>query len=957
MATAKKSTSANKTTKKKVAKKATKKKVTQKKVAKKKVAKKVTETKAAKEKTTKKKVAKKTVTKKKTSSKNKPGSGDGRQLVIVESPAKAKTINKYLGDDFVVHASVGHIRDLPAKSPKGVKQPVPGVDLDNGFVPTYEVLPRKAKTVNELKRLAKNAREIWFATDLDREGEAIAWHLAQELGVEPTQAKRVVFNAITKSEVQRAFSEPHEIDVGKVNAQQARRILDRIVGYQVSPLLWKKVARGLSAGRVQSVAVRLIVEREREIEAFVPDEYWKVTAHLALDPKTAPKLAKAWTKLLATRDEKNKPPTLKVRNAWLAEHKGLKTELVSIDGERFDLGCKADSPRDLSKEIKKVAEAVGLTGVTVDSTPDPDGKGPAAVKRAVVGTLDPKVLYAITSIETRRTTSRPPGPFITSSLQIAAANQLGFTAQRTMRAAQQLYEGIEVPGEGQVGLITYMRTDSTNLSPEAIADARTYVQGLGAEYLPDKPNTWSSSNKDAQEAHEAIRPTSAARTPKELESALTPDQHRLYDLIWRRFVGGQMVPAKWDATAMLFERSDKKTGATLKATGRVLAFDGFYKVVGIPTATDEQTLPDLAEGDTAAPFSIDPDQKFTSPPPRYTEASLVKTLEAEGIGRPSTYASIISVIQDRRYVENLDRRFYATDLGEVVTDKLVEAFPSLMSVGYTREMENELDLIEEDEADWQEMLSRFHGPFTEALEVAHESMTHAKAETQPAIYKCPKCGSQTLYRFGRNGRFLSCSTYPDCDYSAPIDRAGRPLLPERVDIAVPEDGSQMELRNGRFGPFLTSINYPESTFVLNLDKKGGVKYPSIPPVETALECPKCEAPLNLRRGKRGPWLGCSKFPKCRGREGWNTLDDDTKGALEKELTKHEKANPLPKICRFSNGEEIPEGTAVAELVVPGGVAELEVHPDVKTDGDVGIKASKRPLPPRPDRKESSAAPA
>jgi DNA topoisomerase-1 len=960
MATAKKSTSAKKTTKKKVAKKATKKKVTKKKVAnKKKVAKKTTKKKVAKKKTTKK-VAKKKVTKKKTTSKkkaSKAGSGDGRQLVIVESPAKAKTINKYLGDDFVVHASVGHIRDLPAKSPKGVKQPVPGVDLENGFVPTYEVLPGKAKTVNELKRLAKNAREIWFATDLDREGEAIAWHLAQELGVEPTQAKRVVFNAITKTEVQRAFSEPHEIDVAKVNAQQARRILDRIVGYQASPLLWKKVARGLSAGRVQSVAVRLIVEREREIEAFVPDEYWKVTAHLALDPKTSPKLAKAWTKLLATRDEKNKPPTLKARNAWLAEHKGLKTELVSIDGKKFDLGCKADAPRDLSKDIKKIAEAVGLTGVDVQSTPDPEGKGPAAVKRAVVGTLDPKALYAIKSIETRRTTSRPPGPFITSSLQIAAANQLGFTAQRTMRAAQQLYEGIEVPGEGQVGLITYMRTDSTNLSPEAIADARSYVEGLGPEYLPDKPNTWTSSNKDAQEAHEAIRPTSAARTPKELESALTPDQYRLYDLIWRRFVGGQMVPAKWDATAILFERSDKKTGATLKATGRVLAFDGFYKVVGIPTASDEQTLPDLAEGDTAAPFSIDPDQKFTSPPPRYTEASLVKTLEAEGIGRPSTYASIISVIQDRRYVENLDRRFYATDLGEVVTDKLIEAFPSLMSVGYTRSMENELDLIEEDEADWQEMLSRFHGPFTEALEVAHESMTHAKAETQPAIYKCPKCGSQTLYRFGRNGRFLSCSTYPDCDYSAPIDRAGRPLLPERVDIAVPEDGSQMELRNGRFGPFLTSINYPESTFVLNLDKKGGVKYPSIPPVETDLECPKCDAPLNLRRGKRGPWLGCSRFPKCRGRLGWNTLDDDTKDDLEKQLAKHEKAHPLPKICRFSNGEEIPEGTPVAELVVPGGVAELEVHPDVQTDGDVGIKASKRPLPPRPDRKESSAAPA
>ncbi len=966
MATAKKSSSASKTSKKAGAAKTSSSK---KKAAKKKAAKKTTKKAAKKtakkavaekttEKTTGKKAAKKTTKKKATAKTPKAAaSASGRQLVIVESPAKAKTINKYLGSDFVVHASVGHIRDLPAKSPKGMKQPVPGVDLDNRFSPTYEVLPGKAKTVNELKRLAKTASQIWFATDLDREGEAIAWHLAQELGVDPGQAKRVVFNAITKAEVQRAFAEPHEIDVAKVNAQQARRILDRIVGYQASPLLWKKVARGLSAGRVQSVAVRIIVEREREIEAFVPDEYWKVTAHLALDPSEAPELAQTWQQLLDERDEKNKPPTLKVRNAWLAEHKGLKTELVSVGGEKFDVGCKADAPVDLSEKIAEVARAVGLTDVTVEGTPDPDGKGPAAVKRVVIGTLDPQARYAISSIETRRTTSRPPGPFITSSLQIAAANQLGFTAQRTMRAAQQLYEGIEVPGdEGQVGLITYMRTDSTHLSPEAIAEARTFVGEFGPEYLPEKPNTWSSSNKDAQEAHEAIRPTSAARRPQDLEASLSPDQFRLYDLIWRRFVAGQMVPAKWDATAVLFERADTQTGATLKATGRVLAFDGFYKVAGVPTASDEQTLPDLAEGDIAAPFAINPDQKFSSPPPRYSEASLVKTLEAEGIGRPSTYASIISVIQDRRYVEQLERRFYATDLGEVVTDKLVEAFPSLMSVGYTRSMEDELDRIEDDEGDWQEMLERFHGPFTEALEVAHESMTHAKAETQPAIYKCPECGSQTLYRFGRNGRFLSCSAYPDCSYSAPIDRVGRPLLPERVDVAVPEDGSQMELRNGRFGPFLASINYPESTFVLNLDKKGGVKYPSIPPIETDLECPKCEAPMNLRRGKRGPWLGCSRFPKCRGRLGWNTLEDDKKETLEKQLEAHEEANPLPKITRFTDKTEvIPEGMPVAELVVVGGVAELEVHPDVEVDGDVGLKAAKRPLPPRPD--SESAAPA
>lgn len=853
--------------------------------------------------------------------------GRGRQLVIVESPAKAKTINKYLGDEFVVQASIGHIRDLPEKSPKGVKQPVPGVDIEHDFRPTYQVLRGKEKHVAELKRLAKLAPKVWFATDLDREGEAIAWHLAQELSIDPSAAKRVVFNAITKTEVQRAFANPHPINVDKVNAQQARRILDRIVGYQASPLLWKKVARGLSAGRVQSVAVRLVVEREREIHAFVPDEYWRVNAHLALDVKKAAGLMTAWETLLAQTDERGKGPTVKSRNAWLAEEGGLKTELVELDGQKFDLGCGAQQPADLSAEVKRVAEAVGLVSVQIETTENPEGKGPARFQRTVSGKLDGAVRYRVKSIETKRSSSRPPAPFITSSLQIAAANQLGFSAQRTMRTAQQLYEGVEVPGEGQVGLITYMRTDSTNLAPEALEDARRYIGKLGPAYLPADANRWVSSNKDAQEAHEAIRPTSVDRSPEALGSALTADQFKLYDLIWRRFVGGQMTPAQWDATTVLFERHDKATGAVLKATGRVLAFDGFYRVAGVPTASDEQTLPELRQGQGLAPFAIDCEQKFTSPPPRYTEASLVKTLEAEGIGRPSTYASIISVIQDRKYVEQLERRFYATDLGEVVTDKLTEAFPELMDVGYTRQMETELDKIEDQAADWVTMLREFYAPFAEALEAAQGSMTHAKAETQTAAYKCPKCGSQTSYRFGRNGRFLSCSAYPECDYSAPIDRDGRPLLPERVDVACPEDGSAMELRNGRFGPFLASVNYPATTYVLNLDKKGGIKYPSVPPVETELPCPKCDAPLNLRRGKRGPWLGCSTFPKCRGRQAWTSLEEPTRTALEAELEAHEKENPVPQIKRLSNGEIIPEGLPVVALVIAGGVAELEAHPD------------------------------
>ncbi|MCA9649041.1 MAG: type I DNA topoisomerase [Myxococcales bacterium] len=917
-ATAKKATSSKKAAAKKATSSASSKKAASKKTAAKKT--------AAKKTAAKKTAAKKTTTSTKVVGKSASApSGSGRQLVIVESPAKAKTINKYLGSDFIVHASVGHIRDLPKKAPKGVKQPVPGVDLDNDFKPTYAVLSGKAKNVAELKRLAKQASDVWFATDLDREGEAIAWHLAQELGIDPTSAKRVVFNAITKTEVQRAFSNPHPIDTAKVNAQQARRILDRIVGYQASPLLWKKVARGLSAGRVQSVAVRLVVEREREIRAFVPDETWKVSAQLALDVKKAPALTKAWRALLGELDDKGKGPTLKRRNAWLADNGSLMAELVEVGGERFNLGCKADAPRDLSKEITKVAEAVGLSKVQVTSVEDPEGRGPARFRRTLTGVVDTAARYAVKSIETRRTTSRPSAPFITSSLQIAAANRLGFSAQRTMRTAQALYEGVNVPGEGQVGLITYMRTDSTNIAPEAIDQARQHIAALGSQYLPAKPNVYSSTNKDAQEAHEAIRPTAVERDPASLAAALTPDQYKLYDLIWRRFVASQMVPAQWDATSVLFERRDRPTGAVLKATGRVLAFDGFYRVAGVPTASDEQTLPSLREGQPAAPFGIDAEQRFSSPPPRYTEASLVKTLESEGIGRPSTYASIIGVIQDRKYVEQLDRRFYATDLGEVVTDKLQEAFPELMDVGYTRAMEAQLDKIEEQSADWIAMLHEFYGPFAEALESAHDMLTHAKAETQPAIYKCPKCGSRTEYRFGRNGRFLSCSAYPECDYSAPIDRKGRPLLPELVDVTCPEDGSKMELRNGRFGPFLASVDYPKTTYVINLDKKMGIKYPVPPPLLTDIECPKCnQGPLNLRRGKRGPWLGCSRFPKCRGRMAWSSLDEDQRTVLEAELVAHERANPVPIITHL-DGTVIPEGTPVASLVIPGGVAELELH--------------------------------
>ena len=857
----------------------------------------------------------------------------GKHLVIVESPAKAKTINRYLGPDFVVQASVGHVRDLPTRAPKGSKQPVPGVDLENHFQPTYEVMPDKKKVVTELKRAAKEAADVWFATDLDREGEAIAWHLAQELGISPDQAKRVIFDAITKTEIQKAFANPRAINEDMVNAQQARRILDRIVGYQVSPLLWKKVARGLSAGRVQSVAVRLIVEREREIAAFIPDEIWKVTGRFALDESAAANLADLWPTFLAQRDEKGNPPLIKAQNAWMADHKAIKAELVELAGEKFDLGCKSTDERDCVADVMKVADAVGLIHVRSTSTQNPEGKGPARTLRTVDGRVAPTTRYRVKSIETKRTSTRPPGPFITSTMQMAAASFLGFGASRTMRTAQSLYEGVNVPGEGLVGLITYMRTDSTHLSADALDQVRGFIgKKYGNNYLPEKPNFFGSTNKAAQEAHEAIRPTEVSRHPSELEKSLTPDQFKLYRLIWNRFVACQMVPAQWDSTAVLLERADKPTGAIFRTTGRVLVFDGFYRATGVPTSSDEQTLPELRENQPLTPFAIEPQQTFTSPPPRYSEASLIKTLEAEGIGRPSTYASIIKVIQDRGYVEQVDRRFFATATGEVVTDKLIEGFPQLMDVGYTREMEGELDKIAYHDKDWIKMLNEFYGPFAKALGEAHETMKHAKAETRPAPYACPVCQSRTAYRFGKNGMFLSCASYPDCVYAAPINREGRPLLPEKVNVACPEDGSPMVLRTGRFGKFLASVNYPEIKCVVNLDKNGKIKYPSPPALLTDIACEKCGSPLNLRRGKRGPWLGCSTFPKCKGRFAWTKLEEAKQQELEAALEKHEQVNPQV-VVKTLGGDVIPEGTPISDLTLPGGVQELAIHPDAEVQRD------------------------
>jgi DNA topoisomerase-1 len=617
----------------------------------------------------------------------------------------------------------------------------------------------------------------------------------------------------------------------------------------------------------------------------------------------------------------------------LGDHKSIKAELVDVGGEKFDgrspASTKEGNGDSLAKWATDIAVAAGLTNIRPTLTEDPKGKGPARFVRTMTGAADPSTPYAIRSIETKRTTTRPPPPFITSTLQQAASSRLGFGAQRTMRAAQQLYEGVDIPGEGPVGLITYMRTDSTHLAGDALEMARSYIKRThGDKYLPEKPNFFSSSNKAAQEAHEAIRPTNADLTPSRVKNALTPDQFRLYQIIWERFVACQMMPAQWDSTSILITGGkDPKRPITFKASGRVLVFDGFYRVSGVPTASDEQTLPPLKEQQKLNPFAIDPVQKFTSPPPRYSEASLIKKLEEEGIGRPSTYASIIGVIQDRKYVEQLERRFYSTDLGEVVTDKLIEAFPQILDVGYTREMEAELDKVEEDHLDWIKMLHRFYGPFKKDLEHAMENLSHAKAEATPAPaeYKCAVCGAPTVYRFGKNGRFLSCSRYPDCKYAAPVDRDGVPrAAAETVDVACPKCGGPMTSRTGRFGPFLGCARYGDKANpcdgILNVDKKGKVVAPSPPALVTDLPCPTCQSPLNLRNGLRGPWLGCSRFPKCRGRGKWQDLDPAKRSDLEKQLAAHEKANPTPIIKTLSGraltdakGKPLPEAPTVDVL--------------------------------------------
>jgi DNA topoisomerase-1 len=737
-----------------------------------------------------------------------------KSLVIVESPAKAKTIQKYLGPDFEVKASMGHVRDLPSK---GLN-----VDIENDFEPTYDIMPGKKRTITALKAALKKCNELYLATDLDREGEAIAWHLAQLLGMPDEKTYRVIFNAITHNSIKEAFAQPGRLDMDKVMAQQARRILDRIVGYQISPLLWKKVTRGLSAGRVQSIAVKIIVEKEKEIRSFEPQEYWLIPAVFTTDLQND--YSRQWLNFMQTRSKNDKPPTLVEQSKWLSEHNAFKAELYKIDDKEF----KASG--------KEQAEPVFN-----------------ALKQAQ---------FKLTDLQTKQSVSQPSAPFITSTLQQAAANRLGFATKRTMRIAQQLYEGIDLGSMGSLGLITYMRTDSTHLSGEAVKEVRKYIEKhLGPDYLPGQTRFYASK-KTAQQAHEAIRPTDVDLTPDDIKPFLTDEQYKLYNIIWRRFVACQMTPAKWNVTNLDISAQTAAGCCRYRTTGRILVFDGFTKIWSI--TSNEQELPSMDVGQPLAVVDIKAEQHFTKPPARFTEAALVKALEKEGIGRPSTYATIISTIQERGYVEQKEKKFYATDIGEVVTEKLNEYFPKIMDIAFTRYMEEQLDKIEEQHLDWIGVLKDFYGPFKENLETAQTEMKHAKAEVTPSEYQCPTCGKPLVYRFGKNGKFLSCSTYPECTFACPCDKDGKMIEEKVSEYKCPECGKPMVHKNGRFGPFLGCSNYPECKTTLKLDKEGNVLPPKPPAEPTGIKCHKCKTgELVIRQGKKGPFMGCNRFPKCR----------------------------------------------------------------------------------------------
>ena len=737
-----------------------------------------------------------------------------KNLVIVESPAKAKTINKYLGRDFQVKASMGHVRDLPKKRL--------GVDVKKGFQAEYEVLPTRKKVMDELKVAAGDATAIFLAADPDREGEAICWHLAEELGAKARKkVRRVVFNEITKRAIEQAFEHPGGIDEKKVDAQQARRILDRLVGYKVSPILWDKVRRGLSAGRVQSVALRLICDRERAIRAFVPEEYWTVAAHL----------------------EAALPPV-------------FPANLVKKDGKNVEIGSE-----EQAKAVRADLESAA---------------------------------FRVAKVVARERKRNPIPPFTTSKLQQEAFKKLRFSVKKTMQVAQRLYEGVELGEDGSIGLITYMRTDSFRVSVDALSAVRERIASTyGEEYLPEKP-TFYRSKKDAQDAHEAIRPTYLDRDPEGIRRFLSKDEYALYKLIWNRFVASQMKPAVYDETIVDIEAGRY----LLRAKGSTQKFKGFLavyeespdeRVQKKPAAEDADRadtgeaetaeggaapevvlqLPPLAEGDALALKKLDTDQHFTEPLPRFSEASLVKELEENGIGRPSTYASIIGTIEARDYMEKREGKLYPTELGFLVTDLLVEHFQDIMNVEYTAALEAELDEIEEGKDNLLNTLNQFWKKFEKDLKKAQKDMKDVKAMEEKTDEVCDKCGSPMVIKWGRYGKFLACSAYPECKNTRQLAGTGGEGGPElHEDVAkevCPLDPAHgpMVLKKGRFGPFLACPNYPECKATKRLVRgaEGKLQVEALKPIDE--NCPECSKPLMWRRGRFGPFIACSDYPNCK----------------------------------------------------------------------------------------------
>ncbi|HUK47654.1 MAG TPA: type I DNA topoisomerase [Terriglobales bacterium] len=728
-------------------------------------------------------------------------------LVIVESPAKAKTIQKYLGKGYAVEASLGHVKDLPKSTL--------GVDIDNDFETEYIVIPGKEKVVAKLKKMASGVDTIYLAPDPDREGEAIAAHLAEELGDGAKKKKkkkdengnerirRVTFNEITQRAVREAFERPRDIDRNLVDAQQARRVLDRLVGYQVSPLLWDKVRRGLSAGRVQTVALRLIVEREREIKAFEKKEYWTIDAHLS-GPK---------------------PP------AFDARFLGKGEEKIEIPNE---------------EESKKITAALE------------------------------KADWIVRSVERKERRRNATPPFTTSKLQQDSSRKLRFSVKRTMMIAQRLYEGVELGDEGLVGLITYMRTDSTRVAPEALTEVREYItSNYGKEYLPESPNTYKEK-KEAQAAHEAIRPTSAMRHPEQLKQYLKEDEFKVYKLIWQRFVASQINPAVFDQTTVDIDAKSGSDAFWFRVTGSVLKFDGFLKVYEeSKEGKDEEDeelkhkLPALEAGQKLSLRSINPEQHFTEPPPRYNEASLVKELEERGIGRPSTYSAILSTIQERQYVQKLGGKFVPTEIGLVVTDLLVENFRDIFDVQYTARLEEELDEIEEGKEGWTDALAEFYKKFEKDLRYAQKHMENIKRMEKPTDEKCERCGSPLVIKWGKHGSFYACSSYDKEDPNSCTFTKENPInLPDLDSADMQETGAAEEycencgrvmvLKRGRFGQFMACTGYPDCKTTRRLDQ--GKKVPDIPLEEL---CPKCGRNLMIRHGRYGEFTACSGYPDCK----------------------------------------------------------------------------------------------